>query len=174
MQTEADTQEVARVTARHNFYAGLALVAVAAFFFWKSFSISLDFVDEEGVGPRFFPQALGIALGMIGATLAFLGFRGRTAPTDKSSFSTLRFWQDAVPLFALGLAYIWAFKAFGYVAATLALLAVGLMLFAQRGRALWLMPPLATVALYLVFFRLMRVYEPPAKIFNPLTLLGLI
>lgn len=173
MQPGADNNDVARRTARHNSFAGLALVAIAAFLFWKSFSISLDFVDEEGIGPRFFPQAICIALGALGLAMAALGFKGSAAPTDSSSFKIARFWQDAVPLFLLGLGFIWAFQAFGYFAATLALIAAGLVLFAVRGRALWLMPPIAATALYLIFFRLMRVYEPPATVFDPLSLLGL-
>ena len=76
-------------------------------------------------------------------------------------------------MFLLGLGFIWAFGAFGYFAATLPLIAIGLLVFSARGHALWLMPPIAAAALYLIFFRLMRVYEPPATIFNPLSLLGL-
>ena len=171
--TEGVQIEVARKTARHNTFAGLALIAIAAFMFWSSFSISLDFVDEEGVGPRFFPQAICLALGALGLVMAILGMKGRTAPSDSSSFSAARFWQDAVPLFLLGIGFIWAFGAFGYFAATLVLIAIGLFIFAVRSRALWLMPPIAAAALYLIFFRLMRVYEPPATIFNPLSLLGL-
>lgn len=173
MQGEANTSAVARRTARHNVVAGVVLVAVAAFLFWQSFSISLDFVDEEGIGPRFFPQAICFALGVLGLLMAALGLKGQVAPADSTSFSATRFWQDAVPLFLLALAFIWGFKAFGYFTATLFLIAAGLLVFAVRGRALFLMPLIAATALYLIFFRLMRVYEPTATIVNPLSLLGL-
>ena len=49
--------------ARHVI-VGLALIAIAGFFHYSSFSISLDFVDEEGMGPQFFPQAICIALAL--------------------------------------------------------------------------------------------------------------
>lgn len=165
--------EVTRKTARHNVFAGLALVVLAAFFFWKSFDISLDFVDEEGIGPRFFPQGICVALGLIGVTMVIFGLRVQVAPADKSSFDTKRFFADAVPLFALGLAFVWMFGAFGYVTACFVLLLVAAVIFAVRGPALILLPVCATVVLYLLFFKLMTVFEPAATIVNPLSLIGL-
>lgn len=164
---------MAQRTARHNLIAGLVLAVIAAFLYWRSFAISLDFVDEEGIGPRFFPQAICIALGMLGLLMGWNGLRGQVAPADRSSFEAARFWRDAIPLFVLALAFIWCFQAFGYFTATLILIAVGLLVFAVRGRALLLMPPIAATVLYLIFFRIMRVYEPSATIFNPISLLGL-
>lgn len=172
MTQNVDT-DVARRTARHNIAAGAALAAFAAFFFLKSFDISLDFVDEEGVGPRFFPQAICVAFGLIGVILIFFGFRQQVAPADKTSFEAKRFFTDAVPLFLLGLAFVWMFGAFGYVVACFVLLLLASLLFAVRGPALILLPVLGTGALYLLFFKLMTVFEPAATIFNPLTLLGL-
>ena len=164
---------MARQTARHNVVSGLALIALAGFFFYSSYSISLDFVDEEGVGPRFFPQAICVALGGIGAVLVFFGLRGQSAPADKSTFEAYRFLVDALPLFALGLAFVWVFGAFGYVVACSALLFAALWLFGVRGLELALMCLLTTAVLYLLFFKLMAVFEPAATIVNPLTLLGL-
>ncbi|WP_170423806.1 tripartite tricarboxylate transporter TctB family protein [Ruegeria arenilitoris] len=172
MSTEIDI-EVVRKTARHNIFAGLALGALAAFFFWKSFAISLDFVDEEGIGPRFFPQSICLALGLIGATMVVFGLREQIAPADKSTFDAKRFFADAVPLFLLGLAFVWMFGAFGYVTACFVLLLVAAVLFAVRGPALILLPVCATAALYLLFFKVMTVFEPAATIFNPLSLFGL-
>ncbi|GAB5436336.1 MAG: hypothetical protein FalmKO_14610 [Falsiruegeria mediterranea] len=165
--------DVARTTARHNIVAGAALAALATFFFWKSFNISLDFVDEEGVGPRFFPQAICVALGLIGLTLIVFGLRGQTAPADKSSFEAKRFFSDAVPLFLLGLAFVWMFGAFGYIVACFVLLLIASLLFVVRPPALLLLPVIGTTALYLLFFKLMTVFEPAATIFNPLSLFGL-
>lgn len=165
--------DVARKTARHNIVTGAVLTVLAAFFFWKSFNISLDFVDEEGVGPRFFPQAICVALGLIGVTLAVFGIRGQVAPADKSSFDAKRFFSDAVPLFLLGLAFVWMFGAFGYIVACFVLLLIASLLFAVRPPALILLPVIGTIILYLLFFKLMTVFEPAATIFNPLSLLGL-
>jgi hypothetical protein len=169
-ETEND---VVRVTARHNIFAGLALIVLAAVFFWQSFAISLDFVDEEGIGPRFFPQAICTGLALIGAALVILGLRQDIAPADRSSFVAQRFLFDAVPLFALGLVFVWLFGAFGYAVACFALLLAGAKIFAVRGMAQFLLPLLTTVGLYLIFFKLMTVFEPAARIVNPLTLLGL-
>lgn len=171
--TGTNHTDVARTTARHNIFAGLALIALAAFFYWSSFSISLDFVDEEGIGPRFFPQAICVALGLIGLTLAIFGLRGQAAPADKSSFAAIRFLSDAVPLFLLGLAFVWMFGAFGYVTACFVLMLAAATIFAVRGPALILLPVGATMVLYLLFFKLMTVFEPEATILNPLSLIGL-
>ncbi|WP_170416243.1 tripartite tricarboxylate transporter TctB family protein [Ruegeria atlantica] len=171
--TENVQMDVARKTARHNIVAGAALVALAAFFFWKSFNISLDFVDEEGVGPRFFPQAICVALGLIGLILIVFGIRNQTAPADKSSFEAKRFFSDAVPLFLMGLAFVWMFGAFGYVTACFVTLFCAGLLFAVRLPALILLPVIGTIVLYLLFFKLMTVFEPAATIFNPLSLIGL-
>ena len=165
-------RDVARLTARHNIVAGLVLIALAGFFFFSSFSISLDFVDEEGIGPRFFPQAICVAFAVVGAALAVFGLRGQAAPADRSSFVAQRFFLDAIPLFALGLAYVWLFGAFGYAVACFVLLAAGLWAFDVRGATLIVMPVAVAAVLYLVFFKLMTVFEPAATVFNPLTLLG--
>ena len=172
MNASSDS-DVARRTARHNIVAGLALIAIAGFFFYSSFSISLDFVDEEGMGPRFFPQAICVALAVVGAALALFGIRGQAAPADRSSFVPERFLFDAIPLFALGIAYVWLFGAFGYAVACFLLLAAGLWTFNVRGATLIVMPAACAAVLYLVFFKLMTVFEPEATILNPLTLLGL-
>lgn len=164
---------VARQTARHNIAVGLALIALAGFFFYSSFSISLDFVDEEGVGPRFFPQAICTALGLIGAALVIFGLRNQVAPADRTSFVATRLLTDAVPLFVLGMGFVWLFGAFGYVVACFLLLLAGLWTFGVRGVTLIVMPTVTTTALYLIFFKLMTVFEPAATIINPLTLLGL-
>lgn len=171
--TNTDEPAVARKLARHNTVAGLALLAFAGFFFWKSFGISLDFVDEEGIGPRFFSQAICVALAAVGLLMTVLGFRGSTAPADKSTFDGHRFLTDAVPLLVLGLLFVWMFGAFGYVTACFVLLLASMVVFAVRGPALILMPVGATVVLYLVFFHLMTVFQPDATIFNPLSLIGL-
>jgi hypothetical protein len=78
-----------------------------------------------------------------------------------------------VPLFALGLVFVWLFGAFGYAVACFALLLAGAKIFAVRGMAQFLLPVLTTAGLYLIFFKLMTVFEPAARIVNPLTLLGL-
>ncbi len=171
--TVTNEPAVARNVARHNAVAGLALLAFAGFFFWKSFDISLDFVDEEGIGPRFFPQAVCVALAAVGLLMTVLGLRGQVAPADKTTFESKRFLTDAVPLFVLGLLFVWMFGAFGYVAACFVLLLASTVVFAVRGPALILLPVGATVVLYLVFFHLMTVFEPAATIFNPLSLIGL-
>lgn len=171
--TQVSNTDVARRTARHNIFSGIALGGLAAFFYWKSYAISLDFVDEEGIGPRFFPQAICIALGLIGAALVTFGLRGDTAPADKSTFDARRFFSDAVPLFVSGLAFVWLFGVFGYVVACLVLLLASAVLFGVRGQALVLLPVGATAVLYLLFFKLMNVFEPEATILNPLSLIGL-
>lgn len=171
--TAASADPESRKLARHNIAAGIVLVAIAGFFFATSFQISIDFVDEEGIGPRFFPQAISIVLGALGLITAILGIMGNTAPTDSTKFDLHKLLHDALPLFAIGIAFVWLFGAFGFLAAIILLLVAALLVYGVKGKAMYLTALITGVALYLIFFKLMRVFEPTATIFNPLSLVGL-
>ncbi len=159
------SDDVTRATARHDLIVGLFLVALAGFLYVASFDIPPGY-DDEAVGPRFVPQAICLLLGSIGAVIAFQGARGRPAPNDRTQFSGNRFLVDVAPLSLLSFVYVGLFYLLGYWLATVLLIIAGGFLFGIRGKALIIMPLIAGSVFYYLFFKLMRVFEPPAKLLN--------
>lgn len=164
--------DVARATARHDLAAGACLLIVSAVLFYASFDVPAGY-DDEAVGPRFVPQAICLLLGTIGLVMAVQGLRGQPAPGDRTRFSGARFLQDVAPLSFVSFVYVGLFYLFGYWLATVLLILGGSLLFGVRGKALIIMPLIAGSVFYYLFFKIMRVFEPPAKLFNVLDLLPL-
>lgn len=166
------SQDVTRATARHDLVTGLVLFGLSAFLFYATFDIPAGY-EDEAVGPRFVPQAICILLGLIGAVLAIQGARGRPAPSDRTNFSGARFMVYIAPLSALSFVYVGLFYFLGYWMATILLIAAGGFLFGVRGKALIIMPLIAGTGFYYLFFKLMRVFEPPAKLWTMLDFIPL-
>ncbi len=170
VHTEND--DVTRATARHDLVVGLFMAALAAFLYYATLDIPPGY-DDEAVGPRFVPQAICILLGAIGAIIALQGLRGMPAPNAPTRFSSARFWVDVAPLSFISFVYVGMFALFGYWLSTAVLIFAGCILFGVRSRALVFLPLIAASLFYYIFFKLMRVFEPPAKLFNILDLLPL-
>ncbi|MGY0217156.1 tripartite tricarboxylate transporter TctB family protein [Endozoicomonadaceae bacterium StTr2] len=153
------------VTARHNLVTGLVLVALAAFLFNASLDIPLD-DSGDGIGPRFFPQAICLLLGILGGIMAFQGNMKQIAPGDLSIFEAGVFTRKVLPLVLVCAVYLWLFSLFGYVLSTAVALIIACYLFGVRGRALAILPILLSFVFYYLFFGLMGVFEPPADLFN--------
>ncbi|WP_165839987.1 tripartite tricarboxylate transporter TctB family protein [Motiliproteus coralliicola] len=154
-----------RRTARHDLIAGLVLIALSLFLFSASFDIPME-SDDDGIGPRFFPQSICMLLAALGLVMALQGARKKSAPGDNSIFYGEVFVAKVLPLAVLSFVYLWLFVQFGYLLSTLVALYAAFLLFGVRGKGLVLMPPLMTVLFYYLFFGLMGVFEPPAEIFN--------
>lgn len=161
--------EVVRRNARHELVVGLVLLGLALFMYFSANAITLD-EDEAGLGPRFFPQMICIAMGAIGLVLAVQGARGRCAPGDSSEFSFGEFLTIALPLTLISIAYLWLFNAFGYLVSTVITLYVAFIFFGVRGLKLLILPPIVAGVFYVAFFHLLGIFEPPAQIFDIKTL----
>ena len=160
-QYKADTSRKHRA----DLVTGLVIFAIAAFFYNETFEIPVA-PDEEDLSSRFFPQSICIILGALGALLVIQSIRGIQAPEDNTSFDMQDLLIRVLPLSLLSFLYVWLFKGFGYIPATLVLLYAGCFLFRVRGLQLVMLPPFATLLFYYLFFSLMGVFEPPAEIFD--------
>lgn len=154
----------ARISPADLLAGGIA-TALGAFGLWGASLIARQ-PDVLG-GPHVVPQAAAICLlaAGIGILLAAL-VPGKVARTT-----------SATPLVFLivgvGIAYVRAIDAVGYLPATLAVAPLAFMAFGGRGWTGAILPGLAVATtIYLIFFVLLGVYDPPGRYFDLHAVLG--
>jgi hypothetical protein len=160
------------------------VIGVGIFGLYLAYSIE-SFQEETLVGPRLVPMTitgLGIGLGILQLALSWMN----QIKNDKAGDSTIadanRGKRPALSLKAvlrmaavivIGFAYIWLFSATGYLIATAAAMAVLLVLFGTRnGGKVAVLTIGGTTVYYIIFIRLMGIYNPPGWLLN-LEMLGL-
>lgn len=137
-------------------YAGIVLLAVAAFFIMESQKISTSAYGST-VGPNIFPLGLGIILGLLSLRLIFETFRYQNLAKKKEQLDYKRF---AIILGASVL-YCLFLEDVGYTLTTFLFLFVGFQTM-KRG-PIW--GPLAvagsfSIGVYLIFVKLLGVPLP--------------
>lgn len=139
-----------------DFAAGVITCLFGAFFLWGAFLIR----HREAVlgGPEVFPKIASLVLLACGIGIVFSSFwPGRLTRTDRPTGLVLM-------IVGVGIAYVYALDAVGYFLATLAFSPLAFAAFGGRGLRGTVLPGiLSTVAIYLIFFRLLGIYDPPGK-----------
>ncbi|MGP1396665.1 MAG: tripartite tricarboxylate transporter TctB family protein [Inquilinaceae bacterium] len=146
-----------------DLWVGLTVAATGLFLLTATADIR---VDEAGlVGPRLVPRIVcgaAIGLGLMLAVAAMVG-AGKRAARGGDTALPLR----AAAVVGLGLLYVPLLGAFGYFIATVIAAAAIFRLFGTRRLVPLCLGALATAALwYLVFIRVMGVFDPPGWIFS--------
>ena len=168
-----------RYRGRVDVGAGLATMAVGAFFAALAATISPDSYDT--VGPRFVPALLAGAMLGLGALVALGGWRrarrpsgvapgapsvgsGATdpVPTTDDDFgfrgSDIR---RVVQVIGCGVVYVALFWALGYLVATAVAMLLMLLAFGNRSPLVLVLVPIAAALVYqYVFVGLMGLYDP--------------
>lgn len=139
--------------------AGGITVALGAFFLWGATLIE----QREGVmgGPQVVPTAASICLLAAGIGILIAAVTpGHLSRTDRPTSLVFL-------IVGVGIAYVWAIDAVGYFPATLAVSPAAFAAFGGRGLRGTVVPGfLATVAIYVIFFRVLGVYDPPGQYFD--------
>lgn len=142
---------------RADLAAGLLLLAVAAVYFQQSFLIVRGFATDR-LGPAFFPRLLAGALTLLALALVARAVGGRS---DSSPPPSARAGLLAAILVLL-VAYALAMRRVGFLVATPAFFAAVLAALGVREVfPVAVVAVVLTVALYVVFGRLLGVLLPP-------------
>jgi len=128
-----------RIRAPRDFWSGLLFIAVALFFI--ALATRYRFGTPERMGPGFFPIAVGILLGALGAILTGRALAFDGGPLRHMHLRPLAVTMAAVVLFGLALQWL------GLVAAIIVLVVVG----SYADRAARLMESLGLAAFLTVF-----------------------
>jgi putative tricarboxylic transport membrane protein len=138
---------------------GIALIVLAAFYYWLSFDIEIGFASDR-IGPQAFPRGLAVLLGIASLALVARSFgRGASASgpaaTEGERLDRL-YWT-----LGLLLVYLIAMPRVGFLLATPPFLAAFTLLYGYRRWVPLVATALGTtIALHLVFARLLGVRLP--------------
>ena len=172
--------------ARHKAEFLSAAVVVAVGILGLCLADSIKSVQDEILGPRLLPMAiagLGIGLGVLQLSMVWV----RRCKSIKAAGSTSSDGGDAkrralskpalfrmAVTIVIGFAYIWLFSATGYLIATALAMALLLVVFGTSSVGKVAVLTIGgTAAYYIIFIRLMGIYDPPGWLIN-LEVLGLL
>ena len=147
--------------------AGGITTFLGAFFLWGASLIE----RQEGVlgGPHVVPQAASFFLICLG-----IGILGGAFLQDRKSSD-----RDPMPLFIFlvvggGIAYVLVINAVGYFPATLVFAPLAFAAFGGRGLMRTVVPGIiAAVVIYLIFFKILGIFDPPGRFFNFNKMIGM-
>ncbi|MEO1310398.1 MAG: tripartite tricarboxylate transporter TctB family protein [Pseudomonadota bacterium] len=149
-----------------DFLAGGACIAVGAFFLWGALHIE----TQPGVlgGPHVVPTAASLALLLLGALILLTALTAPAATAAPAKATPFVF-----AIVGVGLAYVWAIGAIGYLPATFAVAPAAFFAFGGRGFKGALLPGTVTAcAIYLIFFQGLGAYDPPGQLLSWRDLIG--
>jgi putative tricarboxylic transport membrane protein len=161
------------------------VIGVGIFILYQGYSIR-SFQEEILIGPRLVPMAIAgmiIALGVLQFAIAWVHHVNSSKAGD-STFSghgnskRPPLSKPAVfrmaAILVIGFAYIWLFSATGYLIATAIAIAPLLVVFGIRNAGkVTVLTIGGTAVYYIIFIRLMGIYDPPGWLIN-LDMLGLL
>ncbi len=167
-----------------EFLSAVVVVGVGSFSLYLAYSIR-SFQEGILLGPRLVPMAiagLGISLGVLQFTIAWV----RRVASGKAGDATFSGAGDGkrpalskpavlrmAAIIVIGFAFIWLFSATGYLIATAIAMALLLVVFGTRNAGKVAMLTIGgTAVYYIIFIRLMGIYNPPGWLIN-LEMLGL-
>lgn len=172
------------VSGKAELLSAAVVVGVGIFSLYLASSIE-SFEEGIMVGPRLVPMAialLGIGLSVLQFIITWVrrvkssktadvkfSDSGKGKPSALSMSVVLRM----VAIIIIGFAYIWLFSAIGYLIATAITMALLLVVFGTRSPGkVAVLTIFGTAAYYIIFIRLMGIYNPPGWLIN-LEMLGL-
>ena len=126
--------------------------------------------NQEGlIGPALVPSVVRILLIILGFATGVRAilFNRYTLPDSQGKDLGLQTYLKLAAISLLGFCYIWAFVAFGYLLSTCLLLLAVLFLFGTRNiPKLVLYGVCGSIVYYLVFVKVMKIYDPPGLLIN--------
>src|SRR5918998_4133105 len=87
VESPAQVSRMGPIRAPQNFFAGLALIAIAAFAIWATSDLSQGTL--RAMGPAMLPRWLAIGVGSCGLALAAFAFFSDGDPLRLSDYSAL-------------------------------------------------------------------------------------
>jgi hypothetical protein len=150
------------MTLRVDTWAGLAAFLTGLFFFWGAGKIEI--YGGETIPPDFVPRASATLMCAAGIALMIKSQLSESATETIGVTGLSAFVRVTLPLVGATLLYILAWRAFGFLAATLLLASPVFLAFGNRGlRDAALIPIGVAVVFYVVFFIGMGLFDAPGS-----------
>lgn len=145
-----------------NRWAALLIIAFGAAYLWGA-TLIRESTTYAAVGPRFFPNAIGIGIVLSGIWLFLMP--GPPPEPDAPQLIPLD-WLSIGLMFALVVGYILIFKRVGYILSTTLLMLIGAQILGDRGHLLRdaIIAVLMAVTINFVFARLLGINLPEGLI----------
>jgi putative tricarboxylic transport membrane protein len=168
-----DAQET---NPRIEFVVGIIIALVGAFFLVSAEDIPAD--SGDAFGPRSLPQAISsliIALGTLWAAVSLRKARLSRVTSNESLNTRNRFLVARIlPLMALSISYGFLFQWFGYLVSTFLILIPVLLIYGNRSLPRVLtVAVIATAVYFILFIKVMGVFDAGGSVVNFNELLGL-
>jgi putative tricarboxylic transport membrane protein len=166
------------VSNRADFLSAAIVVGLGILCLYLAYSIEV--FQKVLIGPRPVPMAIAgmiIALGLLQFVVTWATRAKSRKDSDlpvsgKGNGESPGLSKPAVvrmtALIIIGFAYIWLFAAIGYLLATAIAMAALLVIFGTHSAAkVVLMTAIGTAVYYIIFIRLMGIYNPSGWLINP-------
>lgn len=140
-------------------WVALVIIAFGAAYLWGALQIR-ESTTYSAVGPRFFPNALGLGIVLSGVWLLLMP--GAPPAPDAPERISLD-WLSLGLLAAAVIAYVLIFRPLGYIIATAFLMVAGAQILGDRGHLLRdaIIGVALAVTVAFVFGRLLNINLPP-------------
>ena len=156
---------------------GVGAVTVAVGTAWLVLALRIDAYSDDVVGPRAVPVAISIGMLALGAIVCIRALFGRTRGDEVGADGEFGFrganLARVAAVIGSGLAFVVAFHAFGYLAATAVALLLALLAFGNRRPVLLAAVTVAGAIIYhTIFMHLMGLHDPPGAWLDLRALVG--
>ena len=145
----------------------LIFCAVGLFFLLQAQQAETN--QDDLIGPSLVPTiicVLLIGLGLVTGIRALFFYKADPAEDTGQAFS-LQTCLKLAAITVLGFVYVWAFTAFGYLFSTFAVFFIILYIFGIRNiYHLVAYSITGSLLYYLVFVKVMKIYDPPGNLIN--------
>ncbi len=145
----------------------IMFTAIGLFFLIQAQKVETNQADL--IGPSLVPSIVSILLIILGISTGVraLFFIKKTEVSEQSKSHELQTYLKLTAVTLLGFFYIWAFEAFGYMGSTFLVLVTVMYIFGIRKTTrLASFAAVGSVSYYLVFVKLMKIYDPPGSLVN--------
>jgi len=161
-------------SARSEFIAGIIVLVVGVVFLISAEDIPVG--AEDDFGARSLPRAVSIMIIALGALWSVISYRkiqkadGPSEPDPRNRF----LYKRVIPLMLLIFIYAMLFDWFGYLVSTFVIMVPVLYIYGNRSVSRLLAIAAASAAVYyLLFIKLMGVFDAGGSLININELLGL-
>lgn len=159
---------------RSELIVGITVMVIGLFFLWAAESIPISGEDEFGA--RSLPRAISILIAVFGALWAGIHFvKWRNTETSNEPNPQNQYLVSRImPLMASSFIYAALFQWFGYLVSTFLILIPVLWIYGNTNiRKLLTISAIATAIYYVVFIKLMKVFDAGGSVINFYDVLGL-
>jgi len=155
-----------------NLLGSFMFIGIGLFFLVQAQKVETN--QANLIGPSLVPSIISIlliVLGIITGVRALFFIKGAEVSAQSKGHG-LQTYLKLSAITLLGFFYIWAFEAFGYLASTFLVSVIIMYIFGIRKiTRLATYAVVGSISYYLVFVKLMKIYDPPGALINVQSLL---